>query len=58
MYRYASNRALVERFPEPADDQGRDGLPPQPLGVIELLKDQFGDYSDPLIYDWSWWDTD
>jgi hypothetical protein len=26
----------------------------QELPVADLLKDQFGDYSDPLAYDWSW----
>lgn len=28
------------------------------LGVIEHLKDEFGDYSDPLTYDWTWRETD
>ncbi len=30
----------------------------EPIGVIERLKDQFGDYSDPLTYDWTWRETD
>ncbi len=30
----------------------------QPLGVIELLKEQFGDYSDPNDYDWTWRETE
>lgn len=23
-------------------------------GIIQRLKDDFGDYTDPLSYDWSW----
>ncbi len=30
----------------------------QELAVVQLLKDQFGDYSDPQAYDWSWRETD
>ncbi len=28
------------------------------LGIIQRLKDDFGDYSDPLTYDWTWRETD
>lgn len=28
------------------------------LGIIQRLKDDFGDYSDPLSYDWTWRETD
>ena len=28
------------------------------LGVIQRLKDDFGDYSDPMTYDWTWRETD
>ena len=57
MYRQAKTEVLNEQFLEPVHDD-LDELTPQPLGVIERLKDQFGDYSDPLTYDWTWWDTD
>jgi hypothetical protein len=30
----------------------------QPLGIIDHLKEQFGDYSDPMTYDWTWRETD
>lgn len=30
----------------------------QALGVIERLKDEFGDYTDPLTYDWTWREKD
>lgn len=30
----------------------------QELAVVQLLKDQFGDYSDPQAYDWSWREAD
>ena len=30
----------------------------QDLPVVQLLKEQFGDYSDPQAYDWSWRETD
>jgi hypothetical protein len=30
----------------------------EPLGVIAHLKDEFGDYSDPMTYDWTWIETD
>jgi hypothetical protein len=30
----------------------------EPAGLIERLKEEFGDYSDPLTYDWTWRETD
>jgi hypothetical protein len=57
MYRQAKTEVLNEQFLEPVRDDF-DEATPQPLAVIERLKDQFGDYSDPLTYDWTWWDTD
>ncbi len=30
----------------------------QARGMIDHLKDEFGDYSDPLTYDWTWRETD
>lgn len=34
------------------------GTDDQDLPVAELLKEQFGDYSDPQAYDWSWRESD
>ena len=34
------------------------GTDDQDLPVVERLKEQFGDYSDPQAYDWSWRETD
>jgi hypothetical protein len=28
------------------------------LALVEQLKEEFGDYSDPLTYDWTWRETD
>ncbi len=28
------------------------------LAVVERLKEEFGDYSDPMTYDWTWRETD
>ena len=28
------------------------------LSVVQRLKDDFGDYSDPMTYDWTWRETD
>jgi hypothetical protein len=30
----------------------------EPLAIIEHLKEEFGDYSDPMSYDWTWRETD
>jgi len=40
-----------------------EGCPPYrteqpPVGFIERLKEEFGDYSDLTTYDWSWHEAD
>jgi len=36
-------------------DKPRNGQGDEPeLPLAERLKEQFGDYSDPYAYDWSW----
>jgi len=30
----------------------------QVIGIAENLKEEFGDYSDPMTYDWTWRETD
>jgi hypothetical protein len=27
-------------------------------GMVDHMKEEFGDYSDPLTYDWTWRETD
>ena len=46
----ASQSPQCSTRPDPAEEQAS--------GVIQRLKDDFGDYSDPLTYDWTWRETD
>jgi len=39
-------------------EETSSGVNEQDLPVVELLKEQFGDYSDPQAYDWSWRESD
>lgn len=41
-----------------AEDELSTPCNEQPLGVIDCLKEEFGDYSDPSSYDWTWRETD
>ena len=42
----------------PSDATSISHADEQELAVVQLLKDQFGDYSDPQAYDWSWREAD
>jgi hypothetical protein len=43
---------------EPANENRIYHTNDEPLAIIEHLKEEFGDYSDPLSYDWTWRETD
>lgn len=51
----------IERFSTLADcdsdvrvNTGTRDTGQESAGIIQRLKDDFGDYKDPLMYDWSW----
>ncbi len=48
----------VEGTDGPSDAVPSGQVDEQELAVVQLLKEQFGDYSDPQAYDWSWRETD
>ncbi len=48
----------IEGTDRPSDESQISRSDEQELAVVQLLKDQFGDYSDPQAYDWSWRETD
>ncbi len=51
-------KTQIESTNQPSDDTQISQYDEQELAVVQLLKDQFGDYSDPQAYDWSWRETD
>lgn len=57
-----SSQAAAEIHPFATNDVKKEQIATsskdQPLGVIEHLKEEFGDYSDPTAYDWTWRETD
>ena len=48
----------VEQDSEGPSEETVSSTDEQDLPVVQLLKEQFGDYSDPQAYDWSWRETD
>lgn len=48
----------IEGAYSPSDETQVGPCDEQELAVVQLLKDQFGDYSDPQAYDWSWREAD
>ncbi len=54
----AATEILPEEMIFVAEEKSTSACNVQPLGVIEHLKEQFGDYSDPNAYDWTWRETE
>ena len=50
--------ATAEQESGDQSEETASGSDEQELPVVQLLKEQFGDYSDPQAYDWSWRETD
>lgn len=54
--------ASAETLANPESDVCPDVAPylakREPAGIIQRLKEEFGDYTDPLMYDWSWRESD
>lgn len=50
--------ALRDGNPGQSADVPRTISQQEPLAIIERLKEEFGDYTDPLTYDWTWRETD
>jgi hypothetical protein len=51
-------KTTIEGTDRPSDESQISHSDEQELAVVQLLKDQFGDYSDPQAYDWSWREAD